>query len=205
MKKIFTILSAVAIFGILNAQNNSENYRFFLGDDLGITTTINYSPLSAFEDTHESYSIPTNSFFFGFKNSRNDSYQGVSIVMMSANTAQPFKEKFENTMVLWSTQRSMPLFNNLNIMYRCGVGAAWMRNRCTIDGDDLKINRYGLAAKCEGGLIYNISSLSYIGITGGLTTVSKIHDKYDVPETAQKNDKHVFFGKQLSVTYGIRF
>lgn len=205
MKRFFLLISVVATIGNLHAQNTSDNRRFVLGLEYGITTSINYSALSAFEDNTDSYTMPTASFFFGLKNSSNGSYYGISMEGMSAHTSQPCEENCYNMMALLSGRRCLPLFNNVNVWYGCGVGAAWMRNQYDIGGDDLKINRYGLAVKFEGGLIYNVNDYSYIGLTGGFVAVPFITDNYDAPAGYAKNDNKLIFGKQIMLNYGVKF
>ncbi len=205
MKKILFLISAVAIIGNLQAQNTSENHRFVLGLEYGATTSLNYSALSAFEDNTASYTMPTAAFFLGLKSSNTGRYWGLSIEGMTAQTSQPSEKNFYNTMALLSTKRSLPLTGNLNVWYGCGVGAAWLRNQYTMGGDDLKINRYGLAVKFEGGLIYNVNSYSYVGLTGGFVAVSLITDQYDVPAGYAKNQSNSIFGRQIMLNYGVRF
>lgn len=205
MKKILFLISAVAIIGNLQAQNTSENHRFVLGLEYGTTTSLNYSALSAFEDNTASYTMPTAAFFLGLKSSNTGRYWGLSIEGMTAQTSQPSEKIFYNTMALLSTKRSLPLTGNLNVWYGYGVGAAWLRNQYTIGGDDLKINRYGLAVKFEGGLIYNVNDYSYVGLTGGFVAVSLITDQYDVPAGYAKNQSNSIFGRQIMLNYGVRF
>lgn len=196
---------SVAIFCTLRAQDSSVNHRFVLGLEYGATTSINYSALSAFEDNTDSYSMPTISFFLGLKNSSTERYYGISMEGMSAHTSQPFEENCYNYMALLYGRRYLPLFNNVNVWYGCGIGAAWMINQYTISGDDLKINRFGLAVKFEGGLIYNVTDYSYIGLTGGFVSVPFITDNYDAPAGYTKNNNKLIFGKQIMLNYGVRF
>lgn len=205
MKKTFLIVVSVAIIGTLQAQDSSVNHPFVLGLEYGVTTSINYSALSAFEDNTDSYSMPTVSFFLGLKNSSTGRYYGISMEGMSAHTSHPFEDNYYNYMALLSSRRSLPLFNNVNVWYGCGIGAAWMRNQYAIGGDELKINRYGLAVKFEGGLIYNVTDYSYIGLTGGFVSVPLITDNYDVPAGYTKNNNILIFGKQIMLNYGVKF
>jgi hypothetical protein len=205
MKKILLLISAVAIIGNLQAQNTSENHRFVLGLEYGATTSLNYSALSAFEDNTASYTMPTTAFFLGLKSSNTGRYWGLSIEGMTAQTSQPSEKNFYNTMALLSTKRSLQLTGNINVWYGCGVGAAWLRNQYTIGGDDLKINRYGLAVKFEGGLIYNVNSYSYVGLTGGFLAISLITDNFDAPAGYAKNQSNSIFGRQIMLNYGVRF
>jgi hypothetical protein len=205
MKKILLLISAVAIIGNLQAQNTSENHRFVLGLEYGATTSLNYSALSAFEDNTASYTMPTAAFFLGLKSSNTGRYWGLSIEGMTAQTSQPSEKNYYNTMALLSTKRSLPLTGNINVWYGCGVGAAWLRNQYTIGGDDLKINRYGLAVKFEGGLIYNVNSYSYVGLTGGFLAIPLITDNFDAPAGYAKNQSNSIFGRQIMLNYGVRF
>lgn len=206
VKKVFLLISAVAILGSIHAQNSSDTRRFVLEVEHGTATSINYSALSAFEDSKESYSMPTVSFFAGVKSSDdNNYYYGISVESMAAHTAQPCQEMCYNTMALLSHKRSLPLWGSLNVWCGAGVGAAWIRNQYVMGGDNLKINRYGLAAKFEGGLIYNINNCSYVGLTGGFYTVSYIKGDYNALADYTKNGNNLIFGQQIMLNYGVRF
>lgn len=86
-----------------------------------------------------------------------------------------------------------------------GVGAAWIRNQYVMGGDDSKINRYGLAVKFEGGLIYNIKDYSYVGLTGGFFSVPLINGNYNVPADHTKNGNNLICGTQIMFNYGVKF
>lgn len=202
---MFLMVVSVAIFGTLRAQDSSVNHRFVLGLEYGATTSINYSALSAFEDNTDNYSMPTVSFFLGFKNLSTERYYGITMEGMSAHTSQPFEDNCYNYMALLSSRRYLPLFNNVKVWYGYGVGAAWIINQYTVSGDNLNINRLGLAVKFEGGLIYNVTDYSYIGLTGGFVSVPLITDNYDVPAGYTKNNNKLIFGKQIMLSYGVKF
>ena len=205
MKKYILAIIFIAFAGSLHAQHSSDPKHFLLELEYGSTTSINYSALSAFEDNTISYTIPSASFFFGFKIADSKPYYGIFVENSVAHTALYCKEKMSHINILLSSRNHVHLFEHIDLWYGIGVGAALLKNDYVTGGEDKTINRYGLSARFGGGIVYNINDFSFVGVSGGFEGTSFLGGDYDIPTGFQKNSNKVLIGSQIMLNWGVRF
>lgn len=200
MKKVFTLIAVLMLFGAATAQENSEKPKksFEIGIKSGMTYFGGYPSLSLYENNMPDY-LSKLGLSVDFKRSYDEAFWGMEIGICDAYTSvTESKEVAELAHLAVTAGYSIPLKNGWEIPLEAKLGPTMMVNEILDEGKTKGFYRWGAMVGYGFGINYRLPHVC-IGLFNEAFVGGNFANKVTLPDGSENNRENGpwFFGYKL--------